>query len=147
MRQKHRAGEKMFVDYAGQTVQVYNLHTNHVCEAQIFVAVLGASNYNYAEVTHMVTMPIHLAKNIGIYDPTLYRYSTPLSTQIIFRILNGFDLEFSDEPLAIAKGFFQRDEISAPKFLLVVSLGRAGANVKEDIEINPDIFETFDDNL
>ncbi len=49
MRQEHRAGEKMFVDYAGQTVPVYDLRTNKMCEAQIFVAVLGASNYTYAE--------------------------------------------------------------------------------------------------
>jgi transposase len=51
MRQEHRAGEKMFVDYAGQTVPVYDLHTNQMREAQIFVAVLGASNYTYAEAT------------------------------------------------------------------------------------------------
>jgi transposase len=51
MRQEHRAGEKMFVDYAGHTVPVYDLHTNQMREAQIFVAVLGASNYTYAEAT------------------------------------------------------------------------------------------------
>ena len=42
MRQEHRAGEKLFVDYAGQTVQVYDLHSNQMREAQIFVAALGA---------------------------------------------------------------------------------------------------------
>ena len=51
MRQEHRAGEKMFVDYTGQTVPVYDLHSNQMREAQIFVAVLGASNYTYAEAT------------------------------------------------------------------------------------------------
>ena len=51
MRQEHRAGEKLFVDYAGQTIPVYDLHTNQMREAQIFVAVLGASNYTYAEAT------------------------------------------------------------------------------------------------
>jgi transposase len=51
MRQEYRAGEKMFVDYAGQTVPVYDLHTNQMRQAQIFVAVLGASNYTYAEAT------------------------------------------------------------------------------------------------
>jgi len=97
------------------------------------------------EATHSVTTPIHLAKQVGIYDATLYRYSTPFSTQIIFRYLNGFDLEFSDEPLAIAKGFLQSDEISPPKFLLIISIGRGGAHPKEDIEINTDLFETFED--
>lgn len=49
MRQNHRAGEKLFVDYAGQTVPVFE--PGGVVEAQIFVAVLGASNYTYAEPT------------------------------------------------------------------------------------------------
>ena len=49
MRQDHRAGEKLFVDYAGQTVAVVDRNTGEIREAQIFVAVLGASNYTYAE--------------------------------------------------------------------------------------------------
>ena len=57
MRQEHRAGEKLFVDYAGQTVQVYDLHTNQMREAQIFVAVLGASNYTFAEATWTQSLP------------------------------------------------------------------------------------------
>ena len=51
MRQEHRAGEKLFVDYAGQTVPVVERDTGELREAQIFVAVLGASNYTYAEAT------------------------------------------------------------------------------------------------
>ncbi|QQS45137.1 MAG: IS21 family transposase [Acidobacteriota bacterium] len=51
MRQTHRAGEKMFVDYAGQTVPLINPGTGEVHSAQIFVAVLGASNYTYVEAT------------------------------------------------------------------------------------------------
>ncbi len=51
MRQDHRAGEKLFVDYAGQTVPVVDRSTGEIKEAQIFVAVLGASNYTYAEAT------------------------------------------------------------------------------------------------
>ena len=49
MRQKHKAGEKLFVDYAGQTVTVVDPETGEIREAQIFVATLGASNYTYAE--------------------------------------------------------------------------------------------------
>ncbi len=48
MRQTHRAGEKLFVDYCGPTVAVVNVATGEVREAQVFVAVLGASNYTYA---------------------------------------------------------------------------------------------------
>ena len=51
MRQEHRAGEKLFVDYAGQTVEVVDRRTGEIREAQIFVAVLGASSYTYAEAT------------------------------------------------------------------------------------------------
>ena len=51
MRQDHKAGEKLFVDYAGQTVAVTDPRTGVVRQAQIFVAVLGGSNYSYAEAT------------------------------------------------------------------------------------------------
>ena len=52
MRQIHIAGEKLFVDYAGQTVAIVNSLTGEVRTAQIFVAVMGASNYTYAEATY-----------------------------------------------------------------------------------------------
>ena len=52
MRQHHRAGEKLFVDYAGPTVPIVDPHTGEIAHnAQIFVAVLGASNYTFAEAT------------------------------------------------------------------------------------------------
>jgi transposase len=51
MRHEHRAGEKMFVDYAGQTVNIIDRETGEIKPAQIFVAVLGASNYTFAEAT------------------------------------------------------------------------------------------------
>jgi transposase len=51
LRQDHRAGEKMFVDHAGDTIEVTNPHTGETRPAYIFVAVLGASNYTYAEAT------------------------------------------------------------------------------------------------
>ena len=52
MRQTHLAGEKLFVDYAGQTQPIVNQHTGEITACQIFVAVLGASNYTFAEATH-----------------------------------------------------------------------------------------------
>ncbi|NPV89651.1 MAG: IS21 family transposase [Firmicutes bacterium] len=51
LRQVHQAGEKMFVDYAGQTVPIVDPRTGEISMASIFVAVLGASNYTYAEAT------------------------------------------------------------------------------------------------
>ena len=56
LRQAHRAGEKLFVDYAGQTVPVQDSTTGTVRAAQIFVAVLGASSYTYAEATWSQTI-------------------------------------------------------------------------------------------
>lgn len=49
LRQTYKAGEKMFVDYAGQTVPIHNRVTGKISEASIFVIALGASNYTYAE--------------------------------------------------------------------------------------------------
>jgi transposase len=51
MRQVHVAGERLFVDYAGQTLPVIDAATGEVWQAQIFVAVLGASNYTFACAT------------------------------------------------------------------------------------------------
>ena len=51
MRQSHKAGEKCFIDYCGPSLPIINPQTGEVREAQVFVAVLGASNYTYAEAT------------------------------------------------------------------------------------------------
>ena len=51
MRQVHPAGEECFVDYAGQTVAVIDPRSGELRTAQVFVAVLGASHYCYAEAT------------------------------------------------------------------------------------------------
>ena len=51
LRHEHRAGEKLFVDYAGDTIPVHDPATGEVRAAAIFVAVLGASSYTYAEAT------------------------------------------------------------------------------------------------
>jgi len=51
MRQEHRAGEKFFVDYSGQTVPIVDAATGEIRQAQMFVGVMGNSNQTYAEVT------------------------------------------------------------------------------------------------
>lgn len=51
LRQHHRSGEKVFIDHCGPTVSVVDRRTGKVREAQIFVAVLGASSYTFAEAT------------------------------------------------------------------------------------------------
>ncbi len=57
MRQTHKAGEKCFVDYCGQSVPIIDATTGEIHGAQIFVGVLGASNYTYAEATLGQTLP------------------------------------------------------------------------------------------
>jgi transposase len=51
LRQEYRAGEKLFVDYAGQTMEITDPETGEIQEIQIFVATLGASNYTFTEAT------------------------------------------------------------------------------------------------
>lgn len=51
MRQHHKAGEKLFIDYCGPTMPVVNPDTGEVKNACVFIAVMGASNYTYAEAT------------------------------------------------------------------------------------------------
>ena len=51
MRQVHREGEKLFIDYSGKTVPVINAVTGEIVRAEIFIASMGASKYTYAEAT------------------------------------------------------------------------------------------------
>jgi transposase len=72
MRQVHRAGEKLFVDFPGQTISIYDPLTDAVVlRAELFVAVLGASNYLYAEalrsqeLLNWVTGHVHAFEFMG----------------------------------------------------------------------------------
>ncbi len=57
LRQSYRAGEKLFVDYAGQTLPIVDPQTGDVREAQLFVAVLGASSYTFVEAHAAQDLP------------------------------------------------------------------------------------------
>ena len=72
MRQVHRAGEKLFVDFPGQTIPIYDRLTGAVSlRAELFVAVLGASSYLYAEafasqeLLYWVTGHVHAFEYMG----------------------------------------------------------------------------------
>jgi transposase len=72
MRQEHRAGEKCFVDYAGQTVPVIDRLTGEARPAHVFVAVLryrsmGASNYTYAEATWTEALPDWIGAHVRAF--------------------------------------------------------------------------------
>ena len=68
MRQSHKAGEKMFVDYAGQTFPVIDRYTGEIREAQLFVAVLGASNYTYAEASWTQSLPDWINSHVHAFE-------------------------------------------------------------------------------
>jgi transposase len=63
MRQVHVAGDKMFVDYSGKKPHYIELTTGEVVEVELFVAVLGASSYTYAEATRTQTLVDFTASN------------------------------------------------------------------------------------
>jgi transposase len=63
MRQVHRAGEKCFVDYAGKKPTIIEPASGEVIAVELFVAVLGASNYTYAEATRTQQVPDWIASH------------------------------------------------------------------------------------
>ena len=68
MRQEHRAGEKLFVDFAGRTIPVIDPSTGEVRQAELFVAVLGASNYLYAEACFSQAIPDWIATHVHCFE-------------------------------------------------------------------------------
>lgn len=68
MRQLHKAGEKCFVDYAGQTVAITDPKTGKQSKAQIFVGVLGASNYTFAEAVSSQSLPNWLGSHTRMVE-------------------------------------------------------------------------------
>ena len=64
MRQSHPAGERMFVDYAGQTIELYDGRTGEIRQAQVFVAVMGASSYTYSEASWTQTLPDWIGSHV-----------------------------------------------------------------------------------
>ena len=68
MRHDHRAGEKVFVDYAGDTVPIHDSRTGESRQAQIFVAALGASSYTYIEATWTQSLPDWIGSHVRMFD-------------------------------------------------------------------------------
>ena len=69
MRQDHRAGEKLFIDFSGQTLPIYDRATNQVTfDAQLFVAALGASSYVYAEAVASQQLSHWIAAHVNCFE-------------------------------------------------------------------------------
>jgi len=82
MRQRHFAGEKLFIDYAGRTVPIYGRHGEEAFRAQLFVCAMGASGCAYAEATRSQALPDWLASHVRALEyygaaPTIFVPDNP----------------------------------------------------------------------
>ena len=68
MRQRHPAGERLFVDYAGPTFDVVCPKTGEVRTAQLFVATLGASNYTYVEASWTQSLQDWISSHVRAFE-------------------------------------------------------------------------------
>ncbi len=68
LRHEHKAGEKMFVDWAGATIPIYDRHTGETHQAPLFVATLGASSYTWAEATRDQQMESWLRGHVHAFE-------------------------------------------------------------------------------
>jgi transposase len=67
MRQDHKAGEKLFVDWAGDKITIYDRTTGAATDASLFVAALGASSYTYVEATLTETLPDWIGAHVRAF--------------------------------------------------------------------------------
>jgi transposase len=68
LRQEYLAGEKMFIDFAGKTIPILNRYTGEITQAEIFVTVLGASNYTYAEAVESQSLPSWIGAHTRAFE-------------------------------------------------------------------------------
>jgi transposase len=68
MRQVHRAGDKLFIDYSGHTLPIIDAATGEIRSAELFIAVLGASNYAYAEASWTQQLPDWIGSHIRAFE-------------------------------------------------------------------------------
>ncbi len=95
MRQYHAPGEKLFVDYAGATMSVIDSNNGEVRQAQLFIGVMGASNYTFAEATWSQTV----SDWIGSHERML-RYLGAAPTIIVPDNLKAAVIRYvDDEPV------------------------------------------------
>ncbi len=67
MRQVHKAGEKVFSDFAGQTLAIADAKTGEVSQAHLFVAAMGFSNYTYVEAFASEQLPCWIAGHVNAF--------------------------------------------------------------------------------
>ena len=68
MRQVHKGGEKIFTDYSGDKIVIIDTDTGLLRAAEIFVGVLGASDYIYLEATWSQTLPDWVMSHVRMFE-------------------------------------------------------------------------------
>jgi len=68
MRQVHAPGEKVFVDYSGKKPVIHDMDTGEVIEVELFVGVMGASNYTFAEATLSQSKQDFCASTVRMFE-------------------------------------------------------------------------------
>ena len=118
MRQIHIAGEKLFVDYSGVTIPIYNQKSGEVESAQVFVAVLGGSGYTFVHVTHSQKQEDFILSHVLAYE---FFGGTPevvvpdnLKSAIIFND-KKHGLVVNESYAALARHFHMRVEPARPR--------------------------------
>lgn len=166
MRQPHQAGDKLFVDYAGQTVPVVNASTGEITQAQVFVAVLGASNYTYACATPsqkaedwaasiiaalefiggrprllVPDQPRALMARPDRYEPTLHRLIQELSEHYKLPVLPARPAKPRDKPkVEVAVQVVERwilARLRNQRFFSLGALNKAIAALLQDLNQRP----------
>lgn len=94
--------------------------------------------YSHRSNIHSVIVPTNIVTNIAKRNTSLYKFSLPLSWQLCFRYLNGFDLEFQVEAIKIAKGYIKK--IGAPKYLLAISVAPIKIEHLEEPNFNREVY-------
>jgi transposase len=68
LRQEYKAGDKGFVDWAGATIPVHDPITGTIWQASLFVMVLGASSYTYAEATRDQQLTAWISAHVHAFE-------------------------------------------------------------------------------
>lgn len=135
MRQEHRAGEKVFVDYAGQQPQLVDPPTGAVLAVELFVGVLGASNYTFAEATRTQQLPDWLGSH-----ERMFRFFGGVPTAIVCdQLKSGVTIPCRYEP------GLQRtsDEFAAHVGTTILPARPAAPRDKAKIEVGVQIAERW----
>ncbi len=100
MRQVHLGGEKVFVDYSGLTMPIYDLKTGEMDKSQVFIAVLGASGYTFAHAT-----PSQKQEDFFHAHVLAYRYFRGVPRIVVSDNLKSAVITHSNGEIIINEGY------------------------------------------